>query len=223
MMRQESGKGLSLCDFVIPAESGKKSAFGMFAISVHKKSKAHVQGCSCPACSNAYEDMIGRTVRMTLAEAASKWLDAVLKEDNPFKANPALKVTKPAAGYASCPDHTLKGDILTLLGVMEGDVHGGHHEHHHEHHHEYHHDHHHDHHHGHECGCCGHSTSGIGIGLTDSYAMTPESSICGFIFIHPEAGYPDIRKVSKEKCDDYASRRGMDEETARRFLGHLVK
>ena len=219
MMRQESGKGLSLCDFVIPTESGKKSAFGMFAISVHKKSKAHVQGCSCPACSNAYEDMIGRTVRMTLAEAASKWLDAVLKDDNPFKANPALKVTKPAAGYASCPDHTLKGDILKLLGVMEGDVYGGHHEHHHEHHH----DHHHDHHHGHECGCCGHSTSGMGIGLTDSYAMTPESSICGFIFIHPEAGYPDIRKVSKEKCDDYASRRGMDEETARRFLGHLVK
>lgn len=251
MMRQESGKGLSLCDFVIPAESGKKSVFGMFAISVHKKSKAHVQGCSCPACSNAYEDMIGRTVRMTLAEAASKWLDTVIKADcmwtpsapvlttfehplaeggtpipsitqsvettncnNPFNGNSSLKITKPAAGYASCPDHTLKGDILKLLGVTEGEAHK--HEHCHEHHH-------HEGHHGHECGCCGHSANGMGIGLTDSYAMTPESSICGFIFIHPEASYPDIRKVSKDKIDEYASRRGMDEETARRFLGHLLK
>lgn len=63
----------------------------------------------------------------------------------------------------------------------------------------------------------------MGIGLTESYAMIPESSICGFIFIHPEASYPDIRKVSKDMIDEYASRRGMDEETARRFLGHLLK
>jgi 5-methyltetrahydrofolate--homocysteine methyltransferase len=213
MMRQEGGKGLSLCDFVIPAssteEQGRKgSLFGMFAISVHKKSKAHVQGCSCPACSNAYEDMIGRTVRMTLAEAASKWLDTVIK------ANTAMKIIKPAAGYASCPDHTLKGDILELLGIAEehGHHHGGD-----EHGHEAHD------HHGHECGCCGHSTDGMGISLTESYAMTPESSICGFIFIHPEASYPDIRKISKEMYDEYASRRSMDEERARRFLGHLLK
>ena len=205
MMRQEGGKGLSLSDFVVPAESGKTSPFGMFAISVHKKSKAHVQGCSCPACSNAYEDMIGRTVRMTIAEAASNWLNTQIKAD---------KIIKPAAGYASCPDHTLKGDILELLGVKCGCK-----EHSHEHHHE--HTHHHDH--GHECGCCGHSTEGMGIGLTESYAMTPESSICGFIFTHPEACYPDIRKISMEKYEDYASRRGMDEETARRFLGHLLK
>ena len=197
MMRQEGGKELSLSDFVIPAASGRKSAFGMFAISVHKRSKAHVQGCSCPACSNAYEDMIGRTVRMTLAEAASNWLNTQIK---------AVKTIKPAAGYASCPDHTLKGDILELLGAKCSC-------------HEHHHDHHH---HGHDC-CCGHSTDGMGIELTESYAMTPESSICGLIFMHPEASYPDIRKISKEKYDDYASRRGMNEETARRFLGHLLK
>ena len=210
MMRQEGGKGLSLSDFVIPAESGKTSPFGMFAISVHKKSKAHVQGCSCPACSNAYEDMIGRTVRMTLAEAASNWLNTQIKAD---------KIIKPAAGYASCPDHTLKGDILEILGATCGrkeHSHGHHHGH------EHHHDHGH-HHHSHECGCCGHSTDGMGIELTESYAMTPESSICGMIFTHPEASYPDIRKISKEKYENYASRRGMDDETARRFLGHLLK
>ena len=206
MMRQEGGKDLSLSDFVIPAESGKTSPFGMFAISVHKKSKAHVQGCSCPACSNAYEDMIGRTVRMTLAEATSNWLNTQIN---------ATKIIKPAAGYASCPDHTLKGDILEILGVRCCKEHRHEHGHHH-HGHEYHH-------HGHECGCCGHSTDGMGIELTESYAMTPESSICGMIFTHPEASYPDIRKISRERYEDYASRRGMDDETARRFLGHLLK
>ena len=196
MMRQENGKGMSLADFVIPDSSGLKSPFGMFAISVHKKSKAHVHGCSCPACSNAYEDMIGKAVRMTLAEAASKWLDSVLSQDG-------IKLIKPAAGYSSCPDHTLKKDILELLC---GHVHW-----------------HHEHTHNDSCEC-GHCHSGrLGIELTESYAMTPEASICGMIFMHPEASYPEIRRISQEQYDSYASRRGMDSDTARRFLGHLLK
>ena len=196
MMRQEGGKGLSLADFVIPRESGRKSPFGMFAISVHKKSNTHVQGCSCPACSNAYEDMIGRTVRMTVAEAASAWLDSRLRQEltqNPeedgnghspisgsISSVSDIKIIKPAAGYASCPDHTLKGDILKLLD------------------------------------------GALGIGLTESYAMTPESSICGLIFMHPQACYPEVRRISQGQFDDYTTRRGMDQEKARRFLSHLL-
>ena len=224
MMRQENGKGLSLADFVIPYESGRKSPFGMFAISVHKKSRAHVQGCSCPACSNAYEDMIGRTVRMTIAEAASLWLSERLKNETG-----GVKVTKPAAGYASCPDHTLKGDILRLLGTQTGThKHDLHHNHEHEQNHDYDHGHghgctcgcggHEHHHEGHNgCGCC------MGIELTDSYAMIPDSSICGLIFMHPQASYPEVRSISRKQYDAYAERRGMDHETARRFLGHLLK
>ena len=229
MMRQETGKGLSLADFVIPASSGSKSVFGMFAISVHKRSKAHVQGCSCPACSNAYEDMVSRTVRMTVAEAASAWLNEVIRSGrlvdgigifpppgrgcpNEVRAGangiPSLpdraKIIKPAAGYSSCPDHTLKGDILKLLC---GHVH-------------MHHD-------GHECTCGHHhgheERQCMGIGLTESYAMTPESSICGLIFMHPEACYPEIRRISQAQYDNYTTRRGMDPQKARRFLGHLLK
>ena len=198
MMRQESGKGLSLADFVAPAESGRKSAFGMFAISVHKRTKAHVQGCSCPACSNAYEDMIGRAVRMTLAEAASAWLDTAIRSDIGD-----CKIVKPAVGYASCPDHTLKGDVLRLLGAVNGP-------------------HRHEHSHAHEC-TCGCGGDGMNIELTESYAMIPEASICGLIFMHPQACYPEIRRISKAQYDDYAERRGMDADTARRFLGHLLK
>jgi hypothetical protein len=53
--------------------------------------------------------------------------------------------------------------------------------------------------------------------------MTPDASICGMIFMHPEAGYPEIRTISKEQYDGYMERRGMDADTARRFLGHLLK
>ncbi len=251
MMRQGNGKGLSLADFVTPEGGGQKSAFGMFAISVHKRSKAHVHGCSCPACSNAYEDMIGRTVRMTLAEAASKWLESLLLQGPPshsatppsrgwhipYATNysrhplpedgqmpiPAIslpvgcKIIKPAAGYASCPDHTLKEDILRLLcghvHIHDSDIHR------------------HEDSHGHGC-TCGHcheheqehqATKHLGIELTESYAMVPEASICGLIFPHPEASYPEIRRISQEQYDSYAARRSMDPEKARRFLGHLLK
>ena len=209
MMRQEGGKNLSLADFVIPAQSGRKSPFGMFAVCVHKKSKAHVHGCSCPACSNAYEDMIGKAVRLTLAEAASLWLDNALQVGGQMDPNEGLKVSsfkkiKPAIGYSNCPDHTLKEVVLNLL---DGHTHHCHT------------------HNGSHCSC-GHDHShmgALGIQLTESYAMTPEASICGLVFMHPEAEYPQIRSISQKQYDDYVKRRGMDVDTARRFLGHLLK
>ena len=183
MMREETGKMLSLSDFIIPAKEGKTSPFGIFAISV-KANDAHEEGCCCPACSNKYEDLVARTVRMTMAEAASSWLDRRIEEDLKAKGvDPCkIKIIKPAAGYASCPDHTLKNDILQMLP----------------------------------------SGGKLGIRLTESYAMIPESSICGMIFIHPEAKYPEIRRVSTKQVETYALRRGMDESQQRRFLGHLL-
>ena len=258
MMRQESFKMQSLCDFVIAKESGKTSPFGVFGICVKKRSTAHEEGCSCPACNSRYEDMIGKTVRQTIAEAASKWLNAKLEGElsqqaaDEFKklaesaeaSAKTVKVVKPAAGYSSCPDHTLKKDILGLLGECTDlydpykPAHGhehGHSGHGHEHGshghsctcgcnaHSHHGSHGHSHHeHGHHEGsCC--SGASLGIKLTDSYAMTPDASICGLIFMHPEAGYPEIRNISQAQYDDYRTRRGMDEETARRFLSHLLK
>ena len=178
-MRQETGAGQSLCDFVAPASAGTKgSPFGVFTICVRPRNNAHEEGCCCPACSNKYEDMVAKAVRLTLAEAASKWLDNKLRENLPDE----TKVIKPAAGYLSCPDHTLKRDIMMLLSG------------------EY----------------------DLGIKLTETCAMIPEASICGLIFMHPEARYPEIRRISREQYEDYAARRGMDDETARRFLGHLL-
>ncbi len=204
MMRQETFKMQSLSDFVIAKASGRTSPFGMFAICVSKRSTAHEEGCSCPACNSRYEDMIGKTVRHTIAEAASKWLSVKVEEAT------KVKVVKPAAGYSSCPDHTLKKDILELLGECK-ELHG----------------------HDCTCGCHGHGhahqhdhkfeSPSLGIKMTESYAMTPDASICGLIFMHPEAGYPEVRAISEGQYESYRTRRGMDQETARRFIGHLLK
>ena len=215
MMRQETFKQQSLSDFVIDKKSEKTSPFGAFAICVRKRSTAHEEGCSCPACNSRYEDMIGKTVRQTIAEAASKWLNA--KIENELPDSRPFSVVKPAAGYSSCPDHTLKKDILGILGECTDtydpyspDRHN--------------------HSHNCTCGCGGHHTHQngqknleLGIRLTESYAMTPDASICGLIFMHPEAGYPEIRTISEKQYEDYRLRRGLDSENARRFLGHLLK
>jgi 5-methyltetrahydrofolate--homocysteine methyltransferase len=179
MRQNESAGGLSLCDFVAPLSSGKRSPFGVFTICVKPKNAAHEEGCCCPACSNKYEDMVAKAVRMTLAEAASKWLDTELTQAD--KNGNIVKIIKPAAGYSSCPDHTLKGDIIDMLSGKYS----------------------------------------LGIKLTESYAMIPEASICGFIFMHPQAKYPEIRKISKAEVEAYAQRRGMNHKTADRFLSHL--
>ena len=177
MFRQEGGR--SLADFVPPQEYGFESPMGMFAISVHTES--HPSGCDCPACGTEYGTMLTRAVRLTLAEAASEWLSRHIHKELPSEFSGA-KVIKPAAGYSSCPDHTLKRDVLRLLPESER----------------------------------------LGITLLDSCAMIPDASICGLIFIHPEATYPEIRRVCQKAIDEYARRRGMSDSEKALFLGHLL-
>lgn len=177
MLRQEGER--SLADFVPPKEYGFESPMGMFAISV--RTESHPSGCDCPACGTEYGPMLTRAVRLTLAEAASEWLSRHIHKELPdgFK---EAKIIKPAAGYSSCPDHTLKRDVLRLLPGSER----------------------------------------LGITLLESCAMIPDASICGLIFIHPDATYPEIRRVSQKAIDEYARRRGMSDSEKARFLGHLL-
>ncbi|MBQ9819602.1 MAG: hypothetical protein IJM60_04905, partial [Bacteroidales bacterium] len=49
----------------------------------------------------------------------------------------------------------------------------------------------------------------IDIELTDSCAMIPEASVCGFVIAGCNVAYHDIRHLSPEALEDYARRRGM--------------
>lgn len=199
-MKTRDGRSvrLSLSDFVPPKSYGFTSPAGIFAISVSKTAhgdghSAH-DGCGCSSCRSGadYDDMLERSVMNTLAEAASSWLDVQIgkmipegesdRHDAKEDKIQDWKIIKPAAGYSSCPDHTIKRDILNMLPGRDK----------------------------------------LGIRLTGSCAMIPDASICGMIFVHRDAAYPEIRHISGESYANYVRKRRMTEDEARRFLGHLL-
>jgi 5-methyltetrahydrofolate--homocysteine methyltransferase len=58
-----------------------------------------------------------------------------------------------------------------------------------------------------------------GIRLTESCAMAPGSSVCGFYFAHLEARYFAVGRLGPDQVADYARRKGMAMEEVERWLG----
>ena len=155
------GAGESLCDFFPGKESAKLSQCGIFAASVFDGSE---------------NDLLHHAVRVSLAEAASGWMNHEIGEGLAG----GLKIIMPGIGYSCCPDHSLKADVLALLPTE------------------------------------------LGIRLTESYAMLPESSVCGLVIAHPRAHYTDLRSLDSSELSDYARRRGISLTSARQLLGYLL-
>lgn len=160
-MLRDADSGACLADF-IPVEGS--ASMGVFATSVSGDGGGHV----------------GHAVRVTLADAASARLSDLLKSLHPELIS-AFKLIRPGIGYACCPDHSLKRDVLALLPVE------------------------------------------LGITLTDSCAMTPEASVCGFVIAHRDASYRDIRTVSSADVDAYAARRSFSQDEKMLFLGQFIQ
>ncbi|MDZ5461643.1 methionine synthase [Azohydromonas lata] len=62
----------------------------------------------------------------------------------------------------------------------------------------------------------------IGMGLTESLAMTPASSVSGFYIAHPQAAYFNVGKIGEDQLADWAARNGLDEAAAKRALAPLL-
>jgi 5-methyltetrahydrofolate--homocysteine methyltransferase len=62
-----------------------------------------------------------------------------------------------------------------------------------------------------------------GIFLTESFAMYPAASVSGWYFSHPEAKYFPVSSIDNDQLADYAARKGMDLETASRWLSPLLE
>ena len=62
-----------------------------------------------------------------------------------------------------------------------------------------------------------------GITLTESLAMFPASSVCGWYFANPESKYFGVGKIEKDQLNDYASRKGMSLEDATRWLRPILE
>ena len=56
------------------------------------------------------------------------------------------------------------------------------------------------------------------VKLTESFAMTPASSVSGLYFSHPDAAYFGVGKVNKDQVEDYAKRRGLSIQEVEKWL-----
>ena len=57
------------------------------------------------------------------------------------------------------------------------------------------------------------------VKLTESFAMSPSSSVSGLYFSNPKASYFGVGKINKDQVTDYAKRRGISVEEAEKWLG----
>jgi 5-methyltetrahydrofolate--homocysteine methyltransferase len=54
--------------------------------------------------------------------------------------------------------------------------------------------------------------------LTESYAMLPAASVSGYYLAHPQAAYFGLGRIERDQVEEYARRKGMEVETAERWL-----
>ncbi len=62
----------------------------------------------------------------------------------------------------------------------------------------------------------------IGMGLTESLAMTPAASVSGFYLAHPESRYFNVGRIGEDQLADFAARHALAEADARRALAPVL-
>jgi 5-methyltetrahydrofolate--homocysteine methyltransferase len=60
------------------------------------------------------------------------------------------------------------------------------------------------------------------ITLTESFALHPASSVCGWYYAHPDSKYFNVGKISTEQSNDYGSRKGLDQKTVNQLLQTIL-
>jgi 5-methyltetrahydrofolate--homocysteine methyltransferase len=58
----------------------------------------------------------------------------------------------------------------------------------------------------------------IGMTLTESYAMSPASSVSGFYFSHPQAKYFNVGRIGRDQLEDLARRKRESADELERWL-----
>ncbi len=66
-------------------------------------------------------------------------------------------------------------------------------------------------------------TENIGIELTESLAMNPPASVCGWYISHPQSHYFGLGKIGRDQLEDYAKRKEMTIEEAERWLRPVLE
>jgi 5-methyltetrahydrofolate--homocysteine methyltransferase len=58
----------------------------------------------------------------------------------------------------------------------------------------------------------------LGMGLTESFAMTPAASVSGLIFAHPRSRYFAVGRIGRDQVEDYAARKDTTVAEVERWL-----
>jgi 5-methyltetrahydrofolate--homocysteine methyltransferase len=66
------------------------------------------------------------------------------------------------------------------------------------------------------------ATKAVGIELTESLAMYPASSVCGWYFSNPKSQYFGVGKIQDDQLKAYATRKGLPLETVQRWLAPVL-
>ena len=61
-----------------------------------------------------------------------------------------------------------------------------------------------------------------GVSLTESFAMSPASSVSGLYFAHPDSRYFGVSRVERDQVEDYARRKNMSIEEVERWLAPVL-
>lgn len=66
------------------------------------------------------------------------------------------------------------------------------------------------------------ATENAGIQLTESLAMYPAASVCGWYFSHPDSTYFGIGHIEQDQFEDYVKRKGMSADEMRTWLSPIL-
>ena len=56
------------------------------------------------------------------------------------------------------------------------------------------------------------------VSLTESFAMEPGASVCGFYFSHPQSHYFGVGNIDRDQVEAYMLRKKVDRLTAEQWL-----
>ena len=181
--RKQKNKCLS--DFVSHIDDDRKDYLGVFFVTVNGADKVARE---FEDAGDDYSAIMIKALADRFVESFAEYLHMLIRTefwgycpDESLNSNDLIAESyqgiRPAPGYPSCPDHSIKEEMARILNVKD-----------------------------------------IGISLTESLAMSPASSVCGFYFWHPEASYFNIGSIGNDQLVDYQKRVELTEENAKKRL-----
>ena len=106
--QQEKGNHLCLSDYF---DENEGRPIGLFCVTAKEQSTPNVQRSTFNVQCSTSDGFMEHAIRARLAEAATVWLQQQVYGN--------YKVIRPAFGYASCPDHSLKRILFDRIPAEE--------------------------------------------------------------------------------------------------------